>query len=582
MTSAVRAVSTSDGLWRRLLVTWAKTAGWLVLLGAIYFVRVRYRSTDEAFFLTQDLPVLALGGLLILALRWVPAAPAMLRPAAWMSPRIVVLAMAALCVLIGTVCARPVFEGYHLSLDEFMADFDARIFAQGQVMAPTPLQWRPFIPALQPIFGLPVPGHAYWASAYLPLNAAVRGLAMRFGVQALVNPLWSGLAVVAVWGVARRLWPDRPWLAVAAAALLASSSQLLITAMTAYAMPAHLALNLVWLWLFLRGGRLGHAGALVVGFVACGLHQVAFHPLFVAPFVLQLWLDRRWSAAALYTAAYGAICLFWVLYWSLLLKAVGVAPQSAGAVGAGWFAARVGDLLKHVNPGALGIMAESLVRFVTWQNPLAAPLALLGVGGAMRAKGVMRCLVLGVVLTLVVMTLLVPSQTHGWGYRYLHGLMGSVCLLAVWSWARLTEGLPAAAKDRASVAFVAACAVSAAVLLPLRAWQAHGYAHPYVLADAAIRRAPAQVVIVDDDAPWFDEGAVVRNDPDLRNNPKVMYLAALDEAGLRAVCARYSVLNFDGRQAARFGMETIPLPASPRMAKLRAVQAALRCDRRMG
>ena len=41
--------------------------------------------------------------------------------------------------------------------------------------------------------------------------------------------------------------------------LLAGSPQFLIMAMTSYAMPAHLALNLVWLWLYWdpRSGSFG-------------------------------------------------------------------------------------------------------------------------------------------------------------------------------------------------------------------------------------------------------------------------------------------------------------------------------------
>ena len=73
---------------------------------------------------------------------------------------------------------------------------------------------------------------------------------------------------------------------VVAAVLLATSSQFLLTAMTPYSMTAHLALNLAWLWLFLRGGVVGHSLAIAVGALACGLHQLVFHPLFVAPFAL--------------------------------------------------------------------------------------------------------------------------------------------------------------------------------------------------------------------------------------------------------------------------------------------------------
>ena len=81
--------------------------------------------------------------------------------------------------------------------------------------------------------------------------------------------------------------------------LLASSAQFLIAAMTPYAVTTHLCLNLVWLWLFLRDRWWGHLAAVLVAFVASGLHQVAFHPLFAAPFVFSLLFTRRWSLSVL-------------------------------------------------------------------------------------------------------------------------------------------------------------------------------------------------------------------------------------------------------------------------------------------
>src|SRR3546814_2509369 len=70
--------------------------------------------------------------------------------------------------------------------------------------------------------------------------------------------------------------------------------------MTAYAMTAHFALNMVWLALFLRNDWKGHFGAAVVAFLAIGLHQLQFHPLFAAGFLFWIVLQRRWGLAAFY------------------------------------------------------------------------------------------------------------------------------------------------------------------------------------------------------------------------------------------------------------------------------------------
>jgi hypothetical protein len=227
-------------------------------------------------------------------------------------------------------------------------------------------------------------------------------------------------------------------------------------------------------------------------------------------------------------------------------------------------------------------MALSLVRFVTWQNPLTTPLVLLGVGAAWRAKGVMRALLLGVALTLLAAFVVVPTQIHGWGYRYLHGLLGSISLLAVWSWARLTDGLAPDRRAAAWSALALSCAVSLLVLAPLRAWQAFAYVRPYALANAQIQAAPAQVVlIVDKTSNGFDAGTLLHNDPYLRRWPRRLLLAAMDEGGVRQVCSLYSVMVFDGSNARTECMDTEPFHTPPHLAEMQALLASLHCGRHM-
>ncbi len=69
---------------------------------------------------------------------------------------------------------------------------------------------------------------------------------------------WVGLLALAAIG--RQLWPDSPGSQVVALLCYLCSSQVVITGMTAYAVSAHLALNLVWLLLFMRGDRIDSPG----------------------------------------------------------------------------------------------------------------------------------------------------------------------------------------------------------------------------------------------------------------------------------------------------------------------------------
>lgn len=576
--------------FRRGVVLWLAVSGLLLGLAALDGLFEVDELTTYISLRDEDLPILLVMGL---AAAFIIASPGLVRRwagglrdairlnsvlrhmARW--PKSALLAIIAAACTIAALCgSRLVFHGYPFSIDEFMATFDAQIFRHGEPLAGVPEQWRSYASALQPLFIVPVPGSTHWVSAYLPVNAAFRALGDLAGAGALVNAAWAGISIVAVFGVARQLWPDHPERAIVSAGLLATSSQFLITAMTAFAMPAHLALNLVWLWLFLRGGKVGYAGAIAVAFLACGLHQIIFHPLFAAPFILQLWLDRRWRTAALYTAAYAAIGLFWTLYFSFALHWVGATPQSAAAVGGSYFLSRTAAAVTAFNPLTFGLMAKNLIRLITWQNPLTVVLVLLAAAGALRAKGHLRSLLLGVILTTAAMFVLMPFQGYGWGYRYLHGLLGSFCLLAAWEWAALTDDLAASERSVARAGFVVAALVSLLVLAPIRAWQAHVWARPYAAASGAIRHAPTQLVFVDRTAIGYGRH-LVRNNPYLTNWPKVMSLDVLDEAGVRDLCARYSVSIFDETDAVRLGVPTI-YEAQPRQMKaMRLLMRRIAC-----
>lgn len=546
----------------KLRRTWFWVAAGLVAVLAPYVVLGDMKGLTDRFLVSQDAPVLIV--MALAAVFW----PLVRGPAGRLAPVIdggigaiparpivAVAAIAVVCLVVTWAGTVWIYDGYALSMDEFMANFDAVIFSHGSPMAAIPAPWRPFSGALQPIFTVTAAGRAAWSSAYLPVNAALRALGGMVGARSLVSPLLAAVSVVAVFAVARRLWPRRPDLAVIAALLLATSSQFLVTAMTAYAMTAHLAFNLVWLWLFLRGGKAGHLGAIAVGFLACGLHQLAFHPLFVAPFVLQLIFERRWRLAALYVAAYAAICLFWVSYWPLVFATMGPAHPAAGAVGArgGSFWTLALAMLRNFNGSAIRLTAENLIRFVTWQSLLTVPLAVLGAVAAIRARGTPRSLALGFFTTGLAMFFIMPYQGHGWGYRYWHGLLGSACLLAAFAWGRLTDPLAGQEKAAARAGFAVLTAASALILSPVRALQVHAFEHPYALAEAAIQASPAQVVLIDDRAAWYTID-LARNDPYLTNRPLEMGLRYLSLPQVRALCARYTVALFDGADARRFGI----------------------------
>ena len=509
------------------------------------------RAHLEDLYVLGDLPVLlvtAAGLFALSAARWRG------RDAGWLRDHpgrcVAVLAgLAGALVLFGQ---RVLHLGYPLSTDEFMAQFDAAIFAQGRLVAPVAPEWRAYVPALQPYYVATSPGDAAWTSDYLPVNALLRAGFAALGAPWLVGAMLIVLAVLALYGIARQIWPTRPEAGLVAALLLASSSQVLVTAMTPFAYTAHLALNLAWLWLFLRPGKPSQCAAAAVACLACGLHQLIFHPLFAAPFVLQLWLGRHWRRALFHTAAYGAIALAWISYQPLLMRGSdGPAPR----LGAGHVGSTAAKLLEAANIADLSVMSENLLRLVAWQHPLLLPLALLGASATWRLRGTLQALSGGVLLTLLAVALLMPTQSHAWGYRYLHGVLGNACLLATCGWMRLSDRLERGAGRAAWQALLAAT-LAALAMLPYRAWQVSRMERPYAAASAAIAAAPADIVVVDTSGIVFGPD-LARNDPFLRNSPKVMVLARLDAERLRALCARYRVALFAAPDAARYGVPIV-------------------------
>lgn len=509
----------------------------LILLGAVSLLlpfaaprHVQFWLPSSWDLLTEDLPMVPPLLALVLALqpdRWRPRAVV---PGSWP------LAAAAAIVLLCWWGHYALLLALDLSGDEQRAASDAMIFSSGRLMQPVPPGWRAFVPALNDRLMLPVAGHAAWASSYLPVNAAIRALVGLVADPALAPPLLAGAGLIALWRVALRLFPDSPGARAVALLCYAGSSQVLVTAMSAYAMTAHLALNLAWLALFLRRDRVGQAGALAVGFLATGLHQPFPHLWFAAPFVLLEWRRSR-RAFLVYGAGYALIAAFWVAWPNL---DVALAGGSGGAVG---FAARRPTDMFAFNLETAWMMTANLLRFATWQHPLLLPLAVLGCGLA-RREGVPAALVASLVLPVVAMTVLLPWQGHGWGYRYLHGVIGSACLLAGYGWRRAERSGLSPARG-----LLIATLADLLLLVPAHGWMAHRASLPGASLSARIVATPANAVIVDAAPYAFD---TVVNRPDLSNRPLRLFGPDLAPALLPALCARGTVAFVDGATLGAF------------------------------
>lgn len=437
-------------------------------------------------------------------------------------------AMAAGVVCFCVVGHRWILAAYDMSRDEQMASFDARIFGHGLLVQPLPPFWRAHADALNTLFMLPVLHPVAWVSAYLPINAVLRALVGLVADPVLTGPMMAGLGLVFLWNCARRLWPEEREAAVVAVLLYAGSGQVLFAGMSSYAMPAHLTLDLLWLWLFLAHRRGTDIGALLVGLVATGLHQPLFHPLFALPFLIGLVRDRAWDRIALYGPGYAMISAFW-LAWPMLMRSLMVgAASETQATGTGYMT-RLVETLVRGDPTRWAHMAENLLRFAAWQPVLLVPLMVAGIVLAWRERP-MPALAASVILPVVVMAIILPYQGHGFGYRYLHGVIGPAILLAVAGWRHLSRR-----DGRFRSLFMRSTIAGVASVLPLQAAMAHGFYAPWARIDAQIRASGADYAIIGrGDAPFARD--LVINRPDLSNRPIRLLGESVDDALVGAIC----------------------------------------------
>jgi hypothetical protein len=517
-----------------------QTAVQLIIWSSVFLI-IGQRNPLTESYLQEDFVVLILGSavLLLFGLSWarlptLPDFPA--RGLIW---------FLAFAVLVASFAGTSViFFDTPLTRDEILANFDARSLAAGHLVGSPPVEWRSYLDALMPQFMLDVPARVGWLSAYLPGNAALRSIGMRtIGVE-WVSPILAAVSILLLYGIARRLWPQNSSVAVVAALLCASSVQVLTMAMAPFAMNAHLAFNLLWLWGFQRRGRIGDALAIFAGLVATGLHQIIFHPLFVAPFILHMWFNGERRRAIVYVAAYAIIGVFWASYWQLVLSTAGDA--TASGAGLSLLLSRVIGLLENVSIEAPLTMGANLLRFAAWQNLALIPLAVAAWLAIRRGEGISRPLAGGIALTIVAMLVLLPWQGLGWGYRYLHGLIGNFCLLAGYGWISLGSS----GRHRAFLA--GATAVSLLALLPLQLKHARDYAAPRARAVALANRTGADVVIVVPAEDLYDD--LVRNEPDLSNRPKFLDARKLTPAQVSDLCSRFRVEFFDLRHGVAAGL----------------------------
>jgi hypothetical protein len=469
--------------------------------------------------------------LLILAVsfwgsRYVPARQVM----QWAGGRPLITAViAGLLLALGTIV---IYHDHPLSMDEYAAHFQSRIFAAGRLHGRfplPPLDW--LIPrGFQDYFLNVSPVTGSVAETYWPGFALLLTPFTWAGVSWLCNPVISALTLLVVHRLALELFDDRE--AAGFALLLTIASPVIFAnGISYYSMPAHMLANSVFALLLVHPTPLRATAAGVVGSLALVLHNPVPHMLFAAPWMV--WIATRPRGMRLLAAlvvGYLPLCAVLGLGWFLFsghLLSEGLRSVAAPIVATD----RLQRMIEIFSlPSSTVVLARAIGIAKVWMWAVPG-LLVLAAAGAIRGRQDVLCRLLSAsaLLTVIGYFFVPVDQGHGWGYRYFHSAWMTLPLLATAALFRLARGSTVARspgrlfEDNETKDFVATCILVTLVFgVGFRAWQMEAFISRDVRQVPQYKGTERRVVILDGRASFYGAD-LVQNDPWLRENEIRMY-----------------------------------------------------------
>jgi hypothetical protein len=527
-------------------------------LATIFFVLFAYKDFPGAVCAL----LILLGALF--GSRYLPAR----RVVQWAGDQpLVIVVITALLLALGTLA---IYHNHPLSMDEYAAYFQSRIFAAGHLNGrfPVPLlDW--LIPHGFQNYFLNVSratgsvAESYWPGCALLLTPFTWA-----GVPWLCNPVISALTLLVIHRLALELFDDRE--AAGFALLLTIASPVIFAnGIAYYSMPAHLLANSVFALLLIRPTPLRAAAAGVVGSLALALHNPVPHMLFAAPWLV--WVATRQGGRRLLAAliaGYLPLCVLLGLGWfvfsgHLVLEGFVSATTQVALLN------RLQSMIRIFSlPNATVVLARliGIAKIWVWAVP---GLMILAVTGALRWRRDALCLLLttSALLTLFGYFLVPVDQGHGWGYRYFHAAWMALPLLATAALFRPARSPGQASsptrlfEDGETKGFVAACILLTLVFgIGFRAYQLQEFIARDVSQVPQYKGTERRVVILDGRFSFYGAD-LVQNDPWLRGNEIRMYShgAAADEKMMAQYYPEHHKVYAD-----RYGTVWSQLSAPPR------------------
>ncbi len=245
-----------------------------------------------------------------------------------------------------------------------------------------------------------------------------------------------------------------------------ASPQFTIGAISFYAMPGELALNLLFLWLLLQPSlRLAFTAGMVGG-LALAMHNPVPHAMVAIPCVAWLaWDRRRWLRLLSVLVGYVPLVVVLGFGWLAMTHSPEAAPAGADVAARMDF---IEGMMKFVG-SVLVIPSDGLLTarwYAAWKTWIWACPGLLLLLFVPRARGTAeRLLIAGFALTFAFYLFVRFDQGHGWGYRYIH---------TAWAVLPIAAGLWAASSSKTARRWAAVMVAAGLLATPVFLWQTRG------------------------------------------------------------------------------------------------------------
>ena len=318
-----------------------------------------------------------------------------------------------------------VYHDYPLSMDEYAAVFQSKIFASGHLFAQLPrglIDWL-VVRGFNGSFLSASTETGRVIECYWPGFALLLAPFEFFRAPWLCNASLAGLAIFLIHWITVQITGDRRaggW----AVLFTVASGAFVADAISYYSMQAHLTANLLYVALLLRPDKWRAVAAGLIGSLALILHNPVPHTFFAAPWIVAMALDRDERPFLLplmlgYLPGVG-VGLGWLLFRSDI---------ASGTQGASVVSGIASGIFAWPDSTLLNMRAAALAKMWLWSVPCLFVFALLGRLRYADNRHV-RLLMQSAALTFVGYFFVRFDQGHGWGYRYFHSAWAAIPILA--------------------------------------------------------------------------------------------------------------------------------------------------------